>query len=326
MLRSITAVSIVALGLLAGAISAPADDYPNKPIRLVVPFPPGGSTDVTARFAAEYLSQRLGQSIVVENRAGAGTSIGHDYVAKSKPDGYTFVWGTSDGLSILPAVRKSVPYRVPDDFTFIGTSGKSAGVLVAVSTKLPFKTMAELVDYAKANPGKLRYSTSGVGGGGHLATTLIERTAGFQMTHVAYPGMAPAMTALLGGFIDVIVTGASLVKPYADTGQLRALANADQKRHPQFPDVPTLDESGIPDVYVGAYVGLIGPAGVPEPIVKRLQKEMAEMAKDAKSQERLRGVGFEPSYLEGDAFRDYIVKDLKRWTDVAHTANISLPD
>ena len=303
-----------------------AQDYPNRPIRVIVPFPPGGSTDVTGRFAAEYLSQRLGQSVVVENRAGAGTSIGHDYVAKSKPDGYTFVWGTSDGLSILPAVRKSVPYKVPDDFTFVGSSAKSAGVLVAVSTKLPFRTMAELVDYAKANPGKLRYSTSGTGGGGHLATAMIERTAGFQMTHIAYPGMAPAMNALLGGFIDVIVTGASLVKPHSDTGALRALANADQKRHPLFPDVPTLDECGIPGVYVGAYVGLIGPAGVPEPVVKRLQAEMAEMFKDQKNQERLRGVGFEPSYLEGGAFRDYIVKDLQRWTDVAKSANISLSD
>jgi len=116
------------------------------------------------------------------------------------------------------------------------------------------------------------------------------------------------------------------VKPYADTGQLRALANADQKRHPQFPDVPTLDECGIPGVYVGAYVGLIGPAGVPEPIVKRLQKEMAEMYRDEKSQEKLRGVGFEPSYLEGDAFRDYIAKDLARWTDVAKSAGISLSE
>jgi tripartite-type tricarboxylate transporter receptor subunit TctC len=311
-------------GLPLGGLPAAAQDYPTHPVRVIVPFPPGGSTDVTGRLAAEYLSQHLGQTFVVENKPGAGTSIGLDYVAKAKPDGYTLVWGTSDGLSILPAVRKKLPYKVPDDFTFIGTSSKSAGILVAVSTKLPFKTMGDLIAYAKANPGKLRYSTSGTGGGGHLATELISRKAGIKMTHIAFSGMAPAMTAVMGGHVDVIITGASLVKPNTDSGVLRPLAVADAKRHPQFPDVPTLDELGIKDVHVGAYVGLLGPAGLPDDVVKRLQRAMGEMSKDKSNDEKLRNIGFDPSTLIGDAYKDYTVKDLARWTEVAKIANISL--
>ena len=186
--------------------------------------------------------------------------------------------------------------------------------------------MAELVDYAKANPGKLRYSTSGTGGGGHLATALMERTAGFQMTHIAYPGMAPAMNALLGGFIDVIVTGASLGQT---AFRYRRAARARQRRpetSSAFPRRADARRMRNPRRLCGRLCGTCRSGRTPPDVVARLQKEMAEMFKDAKNQERLRGVGFEPSYLEGDAFRDYIAKDLQRWTDVAKSANIALSD
>jgi tripartite-type tricarboxylate transporter receptor subunit TctC len=299
-----------------------AQDYPNKPIRLVVPFPPGGGTDLSARIVAEYLGQKLGQSIVVENKGGAGSQIGIDLVAKSKPDGYTLGWASSDGLSIIPALKESMAYKVPDDFAFIATGVKTSP-LISINPKLPFKNIGELIAFGKANPGKLRYSTLGVGSSGHLAATLFSKTAGIEMTHIPYSGSAPAILAAVQGTVEFAIAGMGSVKSNLDSGALRALATTDKDRNLFYTEVPTLREAGVP-LSVILYIGLIAPAGTPQPIVDRLAKEMEEMKNDQAVQERMKKIGSEFSVLSSKEFRDTIVNDLGRWRDVAKSANISI--
>jgi tripartite-type tricarboxylate transporter receptor subunit TctC len=314
-------LAFAALTLAASPLLA--QDYPNKPIKLIVPFAPGAGNDVMARFAAHELAPRLGQPIVVENKPGAGSQTGIDLVAKSPADGYTLVWVASDGISILPAVKANVPYKIPDDFSFI------AGIttfpfIVMVSNSLPIKTMKDLEAYGKANPGKLRYGSSGVGSGPHLTNAVIGATTGISMVHVPFQGGAPALTALMGGHVDMAASSPSLAKPAYDSKQVRAIATTGPTRHPQFPDVPTMAESGYPSLTSVLIFGAMAPAGVPEPILARLRTEFAEMLKDPKAAEKLRQLGYEPEYYGGDVFKDFVVKDLERWKAVAKAANISI--
>ena len=325
MLRIIGAVVAVVLGFVGLTGPASAQDFPSKPIQLVVPFPPGGGTDLIARLAAESLSQKLGQNVAVVNKPGAGTAIGMDFVAKSKPDGYTLIWATSDGMSILPALKASLAYRLPEDFSFVAATA-AVTVLAAVPAKAPFRTIQDLVAYGKANPGKLRYSSAGVGSGAHLATALFARAARLDMVHVPYQGSNPSVAALVGGFVDLALAGSASIKPFSDAGTLRALGTADKKRHRQFPDVPTLEEAGLPDTDVQLYMGVLGPPGLPDSVSARLSKELAEVLKDPAIVARIRDLGIEPSYLDGPGFKDFIVKDLARWKDVAKGANIALTD
>jgi tripartite-type tricarboxylate transporter receptor subunit TctC len=317
----IIVAAIVAWGVVASPVLA--EDYPSKPVRLIVPYPAGGPTDIIARITADFLTPRLGQNVLVENRTGAGSQTGTDYASKATNDGYTLLVGSTDGISMLSAVKKTVPYKVPDDFTFVGWMAKSTPV-IAINGKLPYKSMAELIAYAKANPGKLRYGTTGVGGGGHLSTEFIAGAAGVQLVHVPYPGSAPAITATVGGFVDMFVAGGAAVKPFSDSGQLRVLATIDKERHRLFPDSPTVGQAGLPEMEVSLLIGVLGPAGIPSSIVERLGKEIAAMAKDAKSIERIRGAGLEPVYVDSAAMKDYMVRDIDRWKSVAKSANISL--
>ena len=323
MLRILAAVSLAAISVIGLPAAASAQKYPDKPVRLIVPFPPGGGTDLTARIAAEYLSQKLGGSVVVENKPGAATAIGMDLVAKSPADGYTLIWTTSDGMSILPAVKPSVPYKIPNDYEFVAGAIKYA-LVVGANAKLPHKTLADLLAWGKANPGKLRYSSSGVGAGGHLATALIANAAGVDMIHVPYQGAAPAVAGAAGGHVDLVLVATSSMKPHVDSGALRALAVTDTKRSALFPDAPTLMESGLKDQSVVLYYGLLAPAGTPEPILATLRKEVGEMLKDPKVADRIKSMGFEPAFLPGNDFKDYMIKDLEKWRGVSKAANIRL--
>jgi len=220
MLRTRIAALAIASGVIGWPVAATGQDYPTRPVRIVVPFLPGAGNDTLGRMTAEFLTPRLGQSVFVENKAGAGSQIGIDLVAKSPPDGYNLVWAASDGITILPAVKAGMPYKVPDDFSFIARIVQIPFV-IAVNPDLPIKSVAELIAYAKANPGKLKYGTSGIGGGPHMGSALLEKEAGIEMLHIPYSGVAAAIQALLGKTIDIALITPPTVKPYTDSGQFR---------------------------------------------------------------------------------------------------------
>ena len=313
---------LLALCAFVAMTGAAAQDYPSKAVKIVVPFAPGAGNDTLGRLTAEYLTPRLGQPVVVENKAGAGSQIGIDFVAKSPPDGYTLVWAASDGITILPAVKPNMPYRVPEDFTFIARIVQIPFV-IAVNPDLPIKNVADLIAYAKANPGKVKYGTSGIGGGPHMGSALIEKAAGVEMLHIPYSGVAPALNALLGKSIDIALITPPTVKPHTDAGAFRAIATTGTERHQLFPDLPTLQESGLP-VTVVVWYGILAPANTPEPVLAKLRTQVADGLKDPKVLQRLTTLGYQVSYLPGDEFKAFVMKDADQWKTVAKTAKISL--
>src|SRR3954471_1341500 len=241
MARWIAIVMVLAGGLIA-APPAGAQDYPSKPVRVVVPFAAGAGTDLTGRLVAQELSKRLGQQFFVENKPGAAALLGTDLVAKAEPDGYTLLWCVTDGLSVLPAVR-AVPYAIPDDFAFIGSVAHQP-YGIAVHPKGPYASMAEFTAYAKANPGKLNYGSAGPGSLPHLLMALIGKSADIKMEHVPFAGLGPMANALIAGTVDVGPITPVQVKPHVESGALRVLAVSGQKRSRVLPNVPTLEESG----------------------------------------------------------------------------------
>ncbi len=300
--------SVLILGGAAGTLPAAAQDYPSRPIRMIVGFVPGGGSDISARILADVLGPRLRQSIVVENKPGAASMIGVDYVAKSPPDGYTLLHTNSDGIAIIPAVRKSVPYSVPKDFTFISRI-LEVPLAVSVSTKLPINTMAELIAYAKANPGKLRYGTSGVGTGPHLATLLLEKLAGIKMTHVPYKGSGGAINDLLGGHIDLTLPAIQAIAPNAESGKVKVIAVTGRTRDPLMPNVPTMAQVGLPGATVVIWYGLLGPAGMPANVVDRLRKETVSALNSPEAKQRFKAAGFETLPLAGGEFEKIAVDE-----------------
>jgi tripartite-type tricarboxylate transporter receptor subunit TctC len=323
MLRKMFAASLAVLGASLAAGASSAQDYPTQPIRIVVPYAPGAGNDTLSRLTADYLTKRLGQTVFVENKPGAGSAIGVDIVAKAKPDGYTILWTASDGISLLPAVKQTLPYRVPEDFTFIAMVTDFT-YLISVNSKLPVKTLPELIAYGKANPGKLRYGTAGVGGAPHLATALLAKAAGIEMVHVPYGGVAPALAAAVGGHIDLALASPPASKPHIDGGNVRGIAVTDTKRHKLYPDVPTTAEAGMPSLVVTFWHGLMAPAGTPAPILSRLEKEIDGMLKDPEIVERLDKLGYVPVYKDASTFKDFVLKDLEKWKETAKSANIKI--
>jgi tripartite-type tricarboxylate transporter receptor subunit TctC len=321
-MRTLMLAALAVVAAVATTGNALAQDYPNRPVKIIVPFAPGAGNDTLGRLTADYLTPRLGQPVVVENKAGAGSQIGIDFVAKSPPDGYTLVWAASDGITILPAVKPNMPYKVPDDFAFIARMVQIPFV-IAVNPDLPIKNVADLIAYAKANPGKVKYGTSGIGGGPHMGSALIEKAAGVEMLHVPYSGVAPAITALRGKSIDIALITPPTVKPHTDAGAFRAIATTGTERHPLFPDLPTLTEAGLP-VTVVVWYGILAPANTPEPVLAKLRTEVGEGLKDPKVQQRLTQLGYQVSYLPGDEFKAFVTKDGDQWKTVAKTAKISL--
>ena len=283
---------ILALGTLASH-AALAQAYPAKPVRLVVPFPPGGSTDIVARIVAQKLSDRLGQQVVVENRGGAGGTIGAEAVAKAPPDGYTLVVGTTSTHAVAPSVYGKIGYDPVKDFAPISLIAVTPYLLV-VNPSVNVKSLQEFVGYVKARPGKLNYASAGTGSTTHLAMEMLKSAAGLYIVHIPYNGNGPAGTAVIAGQVEILFGSLPAVLPHAKSGRVRPLAVGTPKRSPSLPDVPTVAESGFPGFDASLWLAIMAPAGTPAPIVDRLQREIHAVIASPDTADALNKAGAEP--------------------------------
>ncbi len=311
-MRLLQSAAVIGLVLLGGFGQARADDYPNRPITLIVPFPPGGSTTVMARNVADKLSVALGQQIVVENRGGAGGTIGTRFVAKAAPDGYTILLSYTATMAIAPAMNANAGYDPRKDFTPIGMIGAAPNVLV-VHPSMPVHSVAELIAYAKAAPAPLQYGSPGVGTVNHLAGEYLASEAGLKLQHVPYKGNGPALGDLLGGHILMMFVPIPVALGNVKAGTLRALAITTAKRSALLPDLPTLAESGVPGFDAALRYGLAAPAGTPATVIARLNKELnaALTAEDVKT--RLATEGAEALPGTPAEYAADIDKEEKKW-------------
>jgi tripartite-type tricarboxylate transporter receptor subunit TctC len=278
---------------------------------LIVPFPAGGGVDTAARIFAQPLSERLGKPIVIENKPGAAGNIGSAMATQEKPDGYTLLQGSAAPHGINPHIYKNPGFDPIKDFTFIAHVYSAPSFLV-VPTHSPFKTAQELVDYAKANPGKLNYGSSGIGSGQHMWVSLFMYAAGFEATHVPYKGTSPMETALVAGQLDFSVDLPTCL-PFIQSGKMRVLGVASKVRNAAMPEVPTLDELGINGVYSSTYYGILGPAGMPKEIVNRLNKEVNAILQTEEIRARLARMGVEPGSGTPEEFKAFAEEDLARY-------------
>jgi tripartite-type tricarboxylate transporter receptor subunit TctC len=312
---------------MVSAIAAPMavyaqDNYPNKPIKMVVGFAPGGATDIVARLIGVEMEKRLGQPIVIDNKAGGGSNIGAAEAARAAPDGYTLFMMTV-AQSINPAVYSKLNYNTQKDFEPIALTMSSPSILV-INPKIPANNVAELIAWAKANPGKLTMASSGAGGSPHMAAELFKLRAGIDYLHVPYKGANPAMNDVLSGVVMGGFKTATAAIPQIQAGNVRALAVAAPQRLAQLPDLPTMAEAGMPDFNVTSWNGIVAPAGTPKAIVDKLNAVVVEVLKDpevvAQFQKRAAvPVGGSPAY-----FRAFIDKELKTWAEVAKAANVKI--
>lgn len=311
---------------LAGPSLALAQDaaasYPNRSAKIVVGFAPGGATDIVARAVAEKLSKAFGQTFVVENRAGGGSNIGAEIVARADPDGYTLLLGTIANATNM-SIYKGLKYDTLRDFEPISQLMSAPSVLVA-SPSFPVSSVKELVAMAKAKPGTITYATSGAGGSPHLAGALLELRGGVQMVHVPYKGAAPALTDVISGTVNIGFKTALSALPSMQSGKLKPLAVAANNRLSLLPDVPTMAEAGFPDFEVSSWNGLLAPARTPKPIIDKLHQELVKIVAMPDIRERFAAQAADPVGSSPAEFRAYIEREIKRWGEVARAANISL--
>ena len=301
----------VLLSLVLLPVLAWAQTYPTKPIRMVVNFPPGGVNDVTARVIAPSLSKALGQPVVIENKPGAGTTIGTDFVAKSAPDGHTLMVAASS-TAIVPSLYKSLPYDARKDLAPVALIGSTTNYLV-VGPSTQVKSVAELVNYARRNPGKLNYASSGNGSSTHLTVELIKQQAHFYAVHIPYRGVGPAMAALLAGEVDFLFDAGPASIPSIRAGKVRLLAVSTRTRSPLFPETPTLIESGFPDFDVDSWTGIMTTGGTPQPIVERIAAELHTVVSQPETVAAFEKLGMSVHYLGPREFADYYDREIKRW-------------
>ena len=306
-----------ALALAAIAFSAPLvaqQDYPNRPIRVVVPFSPGGAVDGPMRVIAQGLSKRLGQQVVVENKPGAGATIGSEMVAKSPADGYTLLLASQTN-AISASMYRNLTFDPVDDFTPIALIGREPGVVV-VHPSLPVNSLQELIAYVKARPGKVDYASSGNGSGQHLFMALLASMTGMQLNHVPYRGSGQATTDLLAGVVPVSIPGTAGMVGHIKAGKLRALAVTGIKRSPQLPDVPTIAESGVPGYEAYVWMGLLAPKGTPAPIIERLQRELKDVLATSEVKTYMDTAGIETVGSTAAEFGTFFHSEKDRWAKV----------
>jgi tripartite-type tricarboxylate transporter receptor subunit TctC len=319
--RGLSALALAAIAALALPGWA-QDAWPAKPVKLVVPFPPGGGTDLVARAMGQQLSQRLKQPVVIDNKPGASTIIGTDAVAKAAPDGYTLLLSGSTSYSVNPALRAKLPYDPVRDLAPIAIVARTPLVLV-VNGGAPWHSVAELVAAAKARPKGIRYATFGSGSGPHLAGELLALAAGVQLQDVPYKGSSQSAIALIGGEIEMGIDTVASVAPHVRSGKLRALGIVGATRSSLLPEVPTLAELKLPDATFDAWYGFAAPARTPQPVIDRLVRDVGATMADPAVQAQLRAQGMEPLVIGAAAFRSQMENEISRYRALAHRAGIA---
>ena len=314
-----SAFILLCAALLAAIAPTQAQQYPTRPVRFVVPFAPGGSTDTLARTIGVKLADALGQQVVVDNRTGANGDIGMEIVARSRPDGYTIVLGYIANLAIAPSLYAKMPYDPVKDFAPITQPASSPNVLTA-HPSVQAKTLQELIALAKAKPGQISFASTGVASVGHLTGELINNLAGIRMTHVPYKGSGQAVTDILGGHVQVMFSGFSSTLHHIRAGKLRALAVTGPKRSPALAEVPTISEQGFPGVEATAWYGILAPAGTPKPVVAQLHGDLVRVLKQPDVVQKLDGLGFEIVGSTPEQFSAYIRTEIKKWEKVVRAS------
>ena len=308
------AMACVALAAAALCGAAVAQNYPTKPVTIVVPFSPGGATDIMSRLLAERLNKRLGQPVIVENKPGAGTMIASEYVAKATPDGHTLLLAASS-LGIAPSLYSKVNYDPIKDFTPVSQVASVVHVLV-VHPSIPVKNVGELVTWLKANPTKANYGSVGAGTSTHLEAELFNSVAGVKMEHVPYKGSAPALMDLVGGQLQVMFDAYASSGPFIKDGRVRLLAVTTAQRSKSLPDTPTVAKSGLPGYEAMPWLGFVAPAGTPAPVVNKLYNELHEVLKEPEVQEKFRSLGLDIIGSKPEEFSAFLRKDIVKWAKV----------
>jgi tripartite-type tricarboxylate transporter receptor subunit TctC len=310
-------VALIAIGMSMGAHAA---QFPTKPIRLIVPFAPGGSNDIMARIAAQKFSESLGQQVIVDNRPGASGIVGTELAAKAPPDGYTLLM-MSLTLTVNPSLYRKLPYDTTKDLVPVSLIA-SAPLMLVVNPALPAKSVQELIAHAKANPGKLNFGSGGRGTTPHLAGEMLKAMAGLDMTHVPYKGGGPALADLVGGQIQLMLENIPSTLPFAKSGKLRALAVSGMKRSPLVPDLPTLDEAGLKGYEIVGWNGLFYPAGTSPAIIRTIHAQTVKMLAQPDVKERLAALGAEPVGNSPAEFAAFIRAEIGKWARIVKQAGL----
>ncbi len=317
--------NLLLICLTVFTVPAWAQDYPTRPVRLVVPFTAGGANDNIARLVAQQLSARLGQQVFVDNRPGAGGLVGTAFAIKQPADGYTLLIGSVDSLVMGPYLRKRRPFDALTDLTSIALVANSPLIAVA-RADYPGTTMTDLVDSAKTRPGQVSYGSAGMGTSLHLGVELLQSRTGTRMLHVPFQGGIPMMQALAGGQIDWALTSPELAVKYLASGRIKTIAQADTRRFPLLPDLQTTAEQGMKDFVATPWFGIVAPPGLPPGIVERLESETALIAKDPGFRDQLVKVGARVEFFGSSQFRTYIASETKHWSRIIEDARIPLQD
>lgn len=315
---------LAAAALLIGLLGSPlasAQDFPVRPIRLVVPFPPGGGLDTLARIVGPKLQASLGQPVLVENKVGAAGTIGVDFVAKAAPDGYTLAVGSPGNMSVTPALNPNLPYKPLTDFVPI-SMGVRMPMFLVVNPSLPANTIQQLIALAKANPGKYTYSSGGQGSALHLAGELFNIRAGVDIRHIPYKGTAPAIADLLAGQVNMTIADASVLQ-HVKSGKLRALGQTTPARAPSSPDIPTIAEGGVPGYSATNWYGFFAPAGTPAGIAQKLNVAFVAALKQPDVVATLRNGGMDVAPSTGQELGAFLKEDMERWADVIKQAGLA---
>ncbi len=312
--KTFVTTAVLAAAWLSGHVAAQTTDFPNKPVRIVVPFPPGGATDITARVVAEKLSTKWGQPVVIDNKAGAGGNVGSDLVAKSAPDGYNIVLGVTGSHSINISLYKKMPYHPLNDFEPL-TQATIYPNAIVVNPQVPANNLSELIALLKKEPGKLSYGSDGNGTASHLGMEILKSKANVQLTHIPYRGSTPMITDLLGGTLMVGVTGLPAVQQHLKAGKLKMIAITTPQRAPGAPDYKTVAEQGFANFNAAPWAGFFAPKGTPKPVVDKLALDLADALKQADVVQKMNELGSTVVGNKPDEFRQFVTRQIELWAE-----------